>query len=86
MKHDTQQMVYKNLVADLSGQSPAILTQDLTEETLEGIKENITRLKNSDRINREIDILRSDSAASFINDASLDSFMNLWFEKMRKAN
>jgi ATP-dependent Lon protease len=79
LQKDMSQMLYKDLVTDLSDAAPAILREDLPADALEQLSAGLSELRNSDQMIQDINILESDSISEVVNKSIGESFMELWF-------
>jgi len=81
LKNDTQEMLYKNLVSELSAKEADIFTTDIPEDIIKNFAKDILMRKNFSLIMNKIEILQASNNTKISNNAALDGFLNLWYEK-----
>jgi hypothetical protein len=81
LPNDTKQMLYKDLIADISGSATPISLAPIPEKTLEDLASGLSKLRNSDALRQEIKILESKDNLQFENNSSVESFIYYWYEK-----
>lgn len=85
LANDMQQMLYKDLVADISAKAAPIATTATAEDALDQLSKGLSNLRSFDALRPLIKTLEDKNTPLFENNFSVENFLSYWYEKDLKT-